>query len=305
MAFLYFLESIRNPFLDSLMALVTRFGEETLFIVVALVLFWCLDKRQGYYIMLVGFLGTTFNQFLKITCRVPRPWVRDPAFTIVESAREAASGYSFPSGHTQMSVGLYGALARWNRSKALRIFCLAICLLTPFSRMYLGVHYPGDVAVSVAVALALVFGLYPVMAECAADSKKMGRLLAAMAALAALEVAYVSLWPFPADIDPVNLDSAVKNAWTMLGATLGVWFAWSQDCRRPFDTKAPLAGQILKVVLGLALALAIRLALKPVLTAILGGHHVGDMIQYFAMVAFAGALWPRTFPWFAKLGKRD
>ena len=56
MAFLYFLESIRNPFLDGLMALVTRFGEETLFIVAALVLFWCLDKRQGYYIMLVGFL---------------------------------------------------------------------------------------------------------------------------------------------------------------------------------------------------------------------------------------------------------
>ena len=67
MSFLYYLESIRSPFLDSVFSLVTRAGEETLFIVVALLLFWCLDKRQGYYVMLVGFLGTTINQFLKIT----------------------------------------------------------------------------------------------------------------------------------------------------------------------------------------------------------------------------------------------
>jgi len=303
MSFLYFLESIRNPVLDGLFALVTRAGEETLFIVAALILFWCLDKRQGFYIMLVGFIGTTVNQFLKITCRVPRPWVRDPDFTIVESAREAASGYSFPSGHTQMSVGLYGAIARWNKNKLLRAVCLAVCILTPFSRMYLGVHYPSDVAVSLVLSVALVLGLYPVIASCTADSEKLGRLLTTMALLAALEVAYVSFWPFPADVDPANLESAVKNAWTMLGAALGVWLAWCCDRKHPFDTAAPLPGQILKTVLGLALALAIRLALKPVLNGIFGGHHIADMIRYFAMVAFAGVLWPRTFPWFAGLGK--
>ena len=50
--------------------------------------------------MTVGFFGTLVNQFLKLVCRVPRPWVRDPNFTIVEAARADATGYSFPSGHT-------------------------------------------------------------------------------------------------------------------------------------------------------------------------------------------------------------
>ena len=303
MSFLYYLESIRSPFLDSFFSLVTRAGEETLFIVVALLLFWCLDKRQGYYVMLVGFLGTTLNQFLKITCRVPRPWVRDPNFTIVESAREAAADYSFPSGHTQMSVGLYGALARWNKNKILRGICLVLCVLIPFSRMYLGVHYPTDVGFSLVLAGLLIFGLYPVIRSCTAQDGKLGKLMALMALLAGLQVLYVSFWPFPADIDAGNLESAVKNAYTMLGATLGIWLAWAADCKKPFDTAAPLVGQILKSVIGLALALAIRMALKPVLGAVFGGHHIADAIRYFAMVAFAGVLWPRTFPWFAKLGK--
>ena len=131
----------------------------------------------------------------------------------------------------------------------------------------------------------------------------MGKLLAGMAALAALQVIYVSCWSFPADVDAANLDSAVKNAWTRLGATLGVWLSWYCDCRKPFDTKAPLVGQLLKIVLGLALALGIRMGLKPVLALVFGGHHCADMIRYFAMVAFAGVLWPRSFPLFARLGK--
>ena len=109
MTLLYWFESIRLPALDAFMSLVTRLGEETFFMAAALFVFWCRDKRRGYYLLSVGFVGTLVNQWLKIVCRVPRPWVRDPNFTIVESAKEAAGGYSFPSGHTQSAAGwMYG-----------------------------------------------------------------------------------------------------------------------------------------------------------------------------------------------------
>ena len=101
MEFLYFLESLRNPFCDALFSLITTLGEETIFIVMAILFFWCINKWEGYYLFTVGLIGTVINQFLKLWFRIPRPWVRDPNFTIVESAQEAASGYSFPSGHTQ------------------------------------------------------------------------------------------------------------------------------------------------------------------------------------------------------------
>ena len=96
MEFLYFLEKIRSSLLNEIMLLITQLGEETAFLVVALVIFWCVDKRKGYFILAVGFIGTILNQFLKLWYRVPRPCVIYECFTIVEKAKTAASGYSFP-----------------------------------------------------------------------------------------------------------------------------------------------------------------------------------------------------------------
>ena len=135
MAFLHFLEDLRFPVMDEIMLFITTFGEETVFLVVAMIVFWCMDKHRGYYLLTVGFLGMVANQFLKLVCRVPRPWVQDPSFTILEQAREAASGYSFPSGHTQSSVGVFGCLAYTARRRWWRAVCIALCVLVPFSRM--------------------------------------------------------------------------------------------------------------------------------------------------------------------------
>ena len=100
MKLLYLLESLRTPAGDWLMSGITHLGGETAFLAVAIFIFWCVDKHEGYYLLTVGFLGTVLNQFLKLLCRIPRPWVLDPDFTIVESARAEATGYSFPSGHS-------------------------------------------------------------------------------------------------------------------------------------------------------------------------------------------------------------
>ena len=95
MDFLYWLEDLRNPVVDEIMLAITRLGEETAFLALALIFFWCVDKRKGYYIMGVGFLGIMANQFLKLWFRIPRPWIKDPNFTILEHAREAASSMDF------------------------------------------------------------------------------------------------------------------------------------------------------------------------------------------------------------------
>lgn len=114
------------------MSAVTQLGGEVIFIVAAVVVFWCVSKWEGYYLMTIAFCGTVLNQFLKLICRVPRPWVRDPNFTIVESARAEATGYSFPSGHTQNAIGLFGGMARWGGRRWVRLGLTALALVIAF-----------------------------------------------------------------------------------------------------------------------------------------------------------------------------
>ena len=113
MSFLYILEGLRVPLLDKLLSALTFLGGEGIFIALAIIVFWCVSKRDGYYLIAAGVGGTVISQNMKILCRVPRPWVRDPNFTIVESAREGAGGYSFPSGHSQNAVVALGGTARF------------------------------------------------------------------------------------------------------------------------------------------------------------------------------------------------
>ena len=66
MEILYMLEKIRVPVLNELMLAITTLGEETAFLALALIFFWCIDKRRGYLLMAVGFSGTILNQFMKL-----------------------------------------------------------------------------------------------------------------------------------------------------------------------------------------------------------------------------------------------
>lgn len=308
MSFLYWLEDLRNPIFDFIFSVITLFGEETIFMAVGMIIFWCLNKYDGYYLLCVGFFGTLINQFLKITCRIPRPWVKDPNFTIVESAREAAGGYSFPSGHTQVSVGLFGGIARRSKQKILRGVMIALCVLVPFSRMYLGVHTPWDVAVSVCIALILIFVLHPLFQRAEKDARVMYGILGVLSAIVVAYLLYVSLFPFPKSVyleeNIHNLDSARENAYTLLGCMAGllVLFPVERKWIR-FETKAVLWVQIVKVVGGLFLILAVKEGLKMPLDTLFGGHMIARSVRYFFVVLMGGLLWPLTFRFFSKIGR--
>ena len=304
MQFLYLLESIRNPVLDTFFSLVTLLGDETLFIAIAISVFWCVNKRTGYYLLTVGFFGTLLNQFLKLVCRVPRPWVRDPNFTIVESAREAASGYSFPSGHTQSITGSMGCLARASKKTAVRVACIVVIALTAFSRMYLGVHTPADVGVSLLIGTVLVFALYPLFEKSRENPNILMAVVGVLTLCSLAYVVFVECYTWPADMDPHNLESGIKNGYTLLGCGLAMLVAFRVESRHiDFDEKATWQGQLLKLVLGFAIVLGIKAGLKPVLESILPAMPARG-VRYFIMVIFAACIWPLTFPFFANIGQK-
>lgn len=305
MEFLRLLESIRIPALNVFFSGITYCGDEIAFMVTAFALFWCVNKRTGYYAFLVGLFGTVGNQWLKIACRIPRPWVLDPNFTIVESARAAATGYSFPSGHTQNAVSTFGAMALRTERKWVRGVCIALIVLVPFSRMYLGVHTPLDVGVAFLMAAALLALFYPVFRSEQAMAKGMPWLLSAAVLLAVAFTFYMGgLRVDAASLDGSNFAHAQENAYKLLGAVIALMPVYFLEKRYvKFETGAVWYAQIAKLVLGLGLAMAVKSVLKAPLNALLPGG-LGDAIRYFVLVLFAGCIWPMTFRWFGKWGKQ-
>lgn len=302
MAILRFLASIRIPILDEIMLAITALGDETAFLVAAIIMFWCVDKRKGYYILSIGFIGTIANQFMKLLCRVPRPWVKQPGIA-VEGAMEGAGGYSFPSGHSQSSVGTFGGIAAVTKNKIVKIFCITVCVLVPFSRMYLGVHTPQDVLVGSAMAVALIFIMRPLILG--NDGKYIPMVLGIMTVIAFAYLCYVEFYPFPADIDAHNLTSGTKNAYTLVGALLGFLIVYFVDEKYlHFKVDAVWWAQILKVVIGLLLVLGVKEGMRGLLD-LLPGEYTGRLVRYFLVVIMAGIVWPMSFRWFSSLGKKE
>ena len=303
MEFLHFLEKIRVPGLNEFMLGITYFGDEIAFLVTALILFWCVNKRFGYYILSVGFVGTLANQFMKLWFRIPRPWVLDGNFTILEQAREAATGYSFPSGHTQNAVGTFGGIACTTKNKTVRIISILIAVLVPISRMYVGVHTPLDVSVAAIMAIALVFIFRPLILG--NDGKYFPWMLGIMTLLAVAYFCFVELYPFPVDVDVHNLLSGKKNAYTLLGCLIGLLIVYAVDKKwLDFEVKAVWWAQIIKVVVGLGIVLAVKSGMKGILDSLFG-EALGRGVRYFLIVIVAGIVWPLSFRFFSGLGKKE
>ena len=165
MQLLYVLEQLRTPAVTKFFSVLTQLGGVYGFMVLSIIVFWCLDKRCGYFMLAMGFMGTVLNQFLKIVFRVPRPWVLDPSFHAEPSAIPAATGFSFPSGHTQNLFATFGSIFVWTKRAWVRVVCAVLIVLVAFSRMYLGVHTPLDVGVSCVLGILLLVIFHPVFRD--------------------------------------------------------------------------------------------------------------------------------------------
>ncbi len=305
MGFLRFLESIRTGVGDFFFSTVTHLGEEVFFLAIAILFYWCISKRQGYYIIVTGVIGSVINQWIKIVCRVPRPWIIDPNFKPVGDAVTNATGYSFPSGHTQNAAGTFGCIGRYNKQRWVKISCLSIILLVAFSRMYLGVHTPLDVATSIGVSSALVFAFHFVFRTEESTNKYMLWVTIGSILFSIAFIIYVSLIPttdFATEADLANLLSAKKNAATLTGCLFGLALIYPLDRYViKFDTGARWYSQVIKFAVGAGVILAIKSGLSSPLVALFGNQYVARAVRYFLIVAFAGGVWPLTFKFFGRL----
>ena len=319
MAFLHFLETVRTPFLDALFLALTRLGDETVFIAAALLIFWCIDKRGGYFVLTVGFFGIVANETLKLIFRVQRPWVLDTTLSPVRAALERAVGYSFPSGHTQNAVSLFGSAALLpdllvpdaaqggalhRKKRILRTVCLLLIFLVAFSRMYLGVHTPADVGVSAAVASVSLAVLYFLFRKFGKDTRFFPILMAIMWLLT---VGFL-IFSMTRSVNPESADntaSGIKHGCYMLGGMIGLCVGYPIEKRKiRFETRAPLLGQILKLTVGFILVMLIKSLLKAPLLSLFSDSPLAHTVRYAVTVLFAVTVYPLSFRFFARLGAK-
>jgi len=300
MEFLRLLEKIRTPFLDKLFLIITALGEETVFLLIAVVVFWCVNKREGYYLLTVGLGGMVVNQIMKQSFKIERPWTKE-GFSAVPEAIGEAGGYSFPSGHTQNVAGTLGSVARWSGRRAVRIVSVIIIILVAFSRMYLGVHTPLDVGFSLIFAAFLVFAVYPLFSTEQRFHRFMPYVLAVSMLLSVGLLVFAFLHPETAS-GIENLNSCRENAATALGCTLGIIPIYVLDrCVVRFEVGARWYSQVIKVILGVGIVLLIKEGLKAPLGFIFANEYVARCIRYFIVVIFVGCVWPLTFKFFSRI----
>ena len=299
------LAELRTPFWDAVMGMLTYLGDETVFMAAGLIVIWCIDKKWGFRLFYMGLLGTALNQLLKAIFLLPRPWVQDPSFSIVEAAREGATGYSFPSGHTQSAVMLFGGIAMWCKKRWVTVIAAAVILITAFSRMYLGVHTPLDVGVSLGAGILMLVLMHYAFRY--ADSGR--RAVYVLGGAGMLFAAAVILYLFLAPITSANVAEfdahGRESVWSLVGAMLGLLCIWWIDDRYlQFPVKAVWWAQAIKCLGGLALLMAVRVVLKAPLNALFAGDAAANGLRYLIMTLVGGAVWPMTFRFFSRLGSR-
>lgn len=186
--------------LDGFMEFITKLGEASIVTLLVAAVYWCMDKREGTYLMLTFYYNRVINAFFKITACVYRPWIRDARVTPVPEAIADATGYSFPSGHSANASSFFGGLAmKKDRNKIIRILLIVLVLLIGFSRNYLGVHTPQDVIVSIILAAALLFAFRALLDRVDKNPEKDWIILISGALLCIILIVYASVKSYPTD----------------------------------------------------------------------------------------------------------
>jgi membrane-associated phospholipid phosphatase len=136
------LQAALGPTADIPFLVITSAGAAELHFVLLLVLLWCVEKQLGARLLVLFLASSVINAELKSLLALPRPFFYRPD---LELAPE--SGFGMPSAHAQNGLVVWGGLAAWTRRRPLRAGLLLLAVLVGLSRVYLGVHFPQDVAV--------------------------------------------------------------------------------------------------------------------------------------------------------------
>ncbi len=305
--YLLWLQGIREaagPVIETIMNLISALCNGAGIAVVPCMLYWLLDKDAGMFVMVNLGIGNNLNQLIKDSACVYRPWIRDSRIIPSAGALGHATGYSFPSGHTQAAGSVFGSIAwRYRAKRWLVAICTIITLLVGFSRNFLGVHAPQDVAAALIEAVLVIWFSRRFVDWAKRKTTKDTTVLCLGLITLALILLYTELKPYPMDyvggvllVDPAAMKlDAYSNAGILGGVIVG-WFLeqryvrFSTDCSRTQKLARLVVcalmmglfvglGQLVKLALGHGIAYAVAKGLFPAFIGVFAGPAVSAFFE--------------------------
>ena len=299
------LQDFRNgpgAFLAGFFSKMTWLGELNTALVIMALIYWCVSKEFGTY-LLMGFSGNRLvNGLLKVTACAYRPWIRDARVVPYGDSITTATGYSFPSGHTMNAATVYGGGAvRKDLPRVLRIVLGLLVLLVGFSRNYLGVHTPQDVLVG-AVAGILVMCLTMKLMQWVKIHPEKDLLVACIGVGLAIAVAiYAAVKPYPVDTDEagrVLVEGAKMANDTFKGVGWSTAFltGWIMERRFvQFSTDISMMKRMSRLTIGLFSYYVVSLIFVPLIKNGISGAH-GTFVSCYLQMFYVSFI----FPWMLK-----
>ncbi len=171
-AYRFVVENIRQDWLTPVMLFITNLGGVVSLVCITIISV-ILTKSNRVRLLILGNLAgiSIFNIALKNIVQRPRP-------TGYELISEV--GYSFPSGHSMVSMGFFGLLiylayTRIKKGVLRNIICISLSiliLLIGFSRVYLGVHYASDVIAGFIISIVYLMLIVKTISRLTEREKK-------------------------------------------------------------------------------------------------------------------------------------
>ncbi len=199
-------------------------------LIIPLLVYWCMSKRGGLFLLLSMSISQFLSNVIKMTCCVYRPFIRDSRL-IPYGGRP--SGYSFPSGHTMTAAPILGGYAVLSREKYMHpsrmniflawLICPVMILCVMFSRNYLGAHTPQDVIAGLIASVAVLYAVWVMMSH--PERENTFAILGILAVIAG--VAYVTLKPYPMDLGAdgkplANVPKMISSIYFYGGSVSGI-----------------------------------------------------------------------------------